>query len=297
MLARRILAATVFFCGVVVAHAQTAVPHEFQSGTPARASEVNENFDTLEQAVDDNAAAIEQIQGLSGLSREAAQIQTGLNLASGLRWLVKDYYSTFSRLPGDNSDVGAVPGHEWVNRFVSYAHVLQNGTIQIQFGVDAAPQIANQLVFLTPIDPGSGVLWFDCSGDGVTDVFVAELDCAFSDPPLEPLYSIRQQVLTAFDLLQQSDAIKAVQDYTWQNLAFPQDNAAAALADPFGYRNKYVDSMEVRSGLIRITFGRDAAEDILDMPLDFSPFTHAGSIEWNCRSTQILDKYLPVHCR
>ncbi len=37
---------------------QTQVPNDFQAGQPARAAEVNENFDTLETAVDKNAADI-----------------------------------------------------------------------------------------------------------------------------------------------------------------------------------------------------------------------------------------------
>ena len=38
--------------------AQTEVPNTFQSGTPARASDVNANFDTLESAIDSNSANI-----------------------------------------------------------------------------------------------------------------------------------------------------------------------------------------------------------------------------------------------
>lgn len=41
-----------------IAFGQTEVPHTFQSGQPARASEVNENFDALEAGVDANSAAI-----------------------------------------------------------------------------------------------------------------------------------------------------------------------------------------------------------------------------------------------
>ena len=43
------------------AFAQTQVPNEFQSGTPARAAEVNANFDAIEAAIDQNAAAIQNI--------------------------------------------------------------------------------------------------------------------------------------------------------------------------------------------------------------------------------------------
>ncbi len=37
---------------------QTQVPNDFQTGQPARAAEVNDNFDTLETAIDQNAADI-----------------------------------------------------------------------------------------------------------------------------------------------------------------------------------------------------------------------------------------------
>jgi len=43
------------------AFGQTQVPNAFQSGQPALASEVNENFDTLEVAIDQNATDIQNI--------------------------------------------------------------------------------------------------------------------------------------------------------------------------------------------------------------------------------------------
>jgi hypothetical protein len=54
--------------GSTLAQAQTQVPHTFQSGQPARAAEVNENFDTLEQAVDQNAADIAELQQASSFN-------------------------------------------------------------------------------------------------------------------------------------------------------------------------------------------------------------------------------------
>jgi len=54
----------------LIAFGQIEVPNTFQSGQPARAAEVNENFDALETAVDQNNAAIQQIpagpQGIQG---------------------------------------------------------------------------------------------------------------------------------------------------------------------------------------------------------------------------------------
>jgi hypothetical protein len=45
----------------VATFGQTEVPHTFTAGEPARAAEVNENFDALEAAIDVNATAITQI--------------------------------------------------------------------------------------------------------------------------------------------------------------------------------------------------------------------------------------------
>jgi len=52
------------FLGLLVtgiAAAQTEVPNAFTAGTPAKAAEVNENFDTLEMAIDQNATDIQSI--------------------------------------------------------------------------------------------------------------------------------------------------------------------------------------------------------------------------------------------
>jgi hypothetical protein len=48
------------------AFAQTEVPHDFESGQPARASEVNENFDALEAGINANSADIQDLQDAQG---------------------------------------------------------------------------------------------------------------------------------------------------------------------------------------------------------------------------------------
>jgi len=278
--------------------AQTSVPHDFQSGQPARASEVNENFDALETAIDQNAAEIQQIQGFSGLSPEARQIQTGLDLTSGLRWLVADLYRSQGRFPVDNSEVGAGAPQTWSNRFVQSAEIRPNSVIAIRFRSDAAPQLADREVYLTPMDPGSVTVWFDCSGDGTTDSFVSELDCAFSDPPYAPIYNPRQQILTAFDLLAQSDAQQSIQDFYNTNGTWPADNSQSGLGNPDTYQNHYITQLVVSSGgVITVTFGGMANYRISGGTLSRAPQDNGNSIQWTCSSPDIFNVYLPPVCR
>ncbi len=292
----RVAAAAMCVAIVAGAAAQTSVPHEFQSGTPARASEVNENFDELEIAIDQNAADIASVPVIEGLSREAAQIQSALYLTSGLRWLVADIYDPVLNFPRDNIQAGAAPGADWSNKFVSGSFV-RDGVIEITFSDAAAPAIANQIISLTPNVAAPGVVWFECSGDGVTDTYLAELDCAFADEPYKPVYDLRQQILTAFDLLEQSDALAILQDYRNTTGEWPMDNAQAGLHTPTGYRNQYIDQMYFELGVLNVVFGGDAHPTLVGTILYWEPRVWVGSIQWNCGSSTILDILLPAYCR
>ena len=288
--------------------AQTSVPHDFQAGQPARASEVNENFDALEAAIDQNAGELEQIQGTTGLSREAKQIQTAFDLTSGIRWLIADHYRSTGRYPPDLGSVGATRPEDWSNKFVQDASIRPDGEISIYFRADAAPGIANTYVFLVPVTSGSGITWFDCTGNGNNDVFVAELDCTFSDLPYEPQHRIQQQVLTAFDLLEQSDARQIIQDFYNTNGYWPINNADAGLGAPNTYQNRYITELTLiddddfgYSGFaISMTFGKSAAQEITGNTIIWRPITYGNSIEWECDGGIGLNThpiYLPIVCR
>jgi hypothetical protein len=67
--------------GVSPLHAQTQVPHVFQSGQPAHAAEVNANFDALESAADDSLSRVSTLEGevaanTSDIVANANQIQS-----------------------------------------------------------------------------------------------------------------------------------------------------------------------------------------------------------------------------
>jgi hypothetical protein len=58
---RQLACITVTILLTGIAQAQTEVPNTFEAGEPARAADVNANFDALEAAIDQNASAIQQI--------------------------------------------------------------------------------------------------------------------------------------------------------------------------------------------------------------------------------------------
>jgi hypothetical protein len=69
---------------------EVSVPHEFQSGQPARAAEVNENFDALEGAINSNSSAI--AENLTAIEQNANAI-ADLDAPS---WIVLDFFDAAS---------------------------------------------------------------------------------------------------------------------------------------------------------------------------------------------------------
>ena len=230
-----------------------------------------------------------------GVSLAAAQIQSGLDLTSGLRWLLSDYYRKNGVYAPNNAVAGADPADTWSNAYVERASITNDG-IEIRFRPDAAPEIAGAQVYLLSFDPGSSVNWFYCVGDGITDPYLAELDCVFSDLPHEPTFSIRRQIGTAEDLLAQSEARQRIQDYFNQNGFWPTSNVDLGMGQPEEYQNRYVTRLEVFSpGLITLTFGDLGHPNIQYRSLTYIPIDNGSSIQWDCFS-DIEQRYLPSEC-
>ena len=111
-------------------------------------------------------------------------------------------------------------------------------------------------------------------------------------------YTIRAQVSEGLNLA--GGAKAAVAEYTMDRGSFPDSNATAGLSDAGQIVGKYVQSVTVTgTGLISVAYGRVANVVLRTGILELSPFTNAGSVEWDCRAngTTIADKHLPAACR
>ncbi|MDH3763367.1 MAG: pilin [Gammaproteobacteria bacterium] len=231
----------------------------------------------------------------AGVSTAAAQIQSALDLTSGLRWLVQDYYRKNGSYAPDNATAGADPAASWSNNYVESASIFLSG-IEIIFRDSLLSEIAGARVYLLPTDPGSSVIWFDCIGDGRTDAYLAELDCIFSDQPHEPTTTIRRQTGSADNLLAQSNAQQLVQDFYNLNGFWPSTNLQAGLGLAEEYRNRYLILLEVSGpGLVTLRFGDQGHPAVKFRMLTWIPVDNGSSIQWDCVS-DIEQRYLPPGC-
>jgi type IV pilus assembly protein PilA len=111
-------------------------------------------------------------------------------------------------------------------------------------------------------------------------------------------YMIRTQVAEGFSL--STGAKAAVWDYVSDHGTFPANNQTAGLAAPGSIGGKYVSSVNVAGGVIKVLFaGPDANTNITGAGtyLVLSPTTLAGSINWSCVPSTLAAKYLPTSCR
>jgi type IV pilus assembly protein PilA len=110
-------------------------------------------------------------------------------------------------------------------------------------------------------------------------------------------YTIRAQVSEGLNLA--GGAKAAVSEYTMDRGSFPDDNGVAGISDATDINGKYVVSVTVEDGLVTVDYGNEAHTTLSTGFLELSPFTNAGSVEWDCRAqgTTIADKHLPAACR
>ena len=77
-------------------------------------------------------------------------------------------------------------------------------------------------------------------------------------------------------------------------------NLSYGLASNTSIVGKYVSQVDVNDGIVDVTYGSTSAVAVplQGQHLQFSPITHAGSIEWKCNHSSTLSaKYVPSVCR
>jgi type IV pilus assembly protein PilA len=110
-------------------------------------------------------------------------------------------------------------------------------------------------------------------------------------------YTIRAQVSEGLNLA--GGAKAAVSEFTMDRGSFPIDNNEAGISASGDITGKYVAGVAVANGLITVDYGNEAHTTLQPGFLELSPFTNAGSVEWDCRAqgVTIADKHLPAACR
>ncbi|EIL88223.1 Fimbrial protein P9-2 Pilin [Rhodanobacter fulvus Jip2] len=111
-------------------------------------------------------------------------------------------------------------------------------------------------------------------------------------------YLIRAQVAEGMSL--GSGAKAAVWDFVSNTGRFPSNNESAGLASTESISGKYVSSVDVSQGWIKVLYEGPKANRYIsgaDKYLALSPVTHAGSIIWTCAPSTLDRKYLPTSCR
>ena len=114
-------------------------------------------------------------------------------------------------------------------------------------------------------------------------------------------YVIRSQVSEGSSL---ADGTKtAVGEFVNNRGYFPASNSSAGLAAAGSITGEYVGSVSVVGGVITASYSGVKANANIRTPvlrhLTFSPITHAGSIEWHCKSAApnaLKQKWCPSSC-
>lgn len=93
-----------------------------------------------------------------------AQVGIGINLASGAKAAVTEYYQDQGVFPADNGTAGLEAAANIRGKYVTQVEVTGAGLVQVTYGNDVNAKILNAVLTMTPADNLGSVTW-DCTGD------------------------------------------------------------------------------------------------------------------------------------
>ena len=111
-------------------------------------------------------------------------------------------------------------------------------------------------------------------------------------------YTIRAQVSEGLSL--SAGAKAAVAEFYQDSGVWPANNSEAGLEVSTNIKGKYVTQVAVgvSNGVLTVTYGGDANNNILNDTLTLSATDNTGSVSWACANGSGLDaKWLPAACR
>jgi type IV pilus assembly protein PilA len=92
------------------------------------------------------------------------QVAHGLNLASGAKAAVTEYYQDQGVFPTTNTIAGVEAAGNITGQYVSSVQVGAAGVITVTYGNDVNAKILNAQLLMTPTDNLGSIAWA-CSGD------------------------------------------------------------------------------------------------------------------------------------
>jgi len=93
-----------------------------------------------------------------------AQVGVGINLASGAKAAVTEYYQDQGVFPSDNATAGVEIPANITGRYVTQVAVTGAGLVQVTYGNDVNVKILNAVLIMTPTNNVGSVSWA-CTGD------------------------------------------------------------------------------------------------------------------------------------
>lgn len=93
-----------------------------------------------------------------------SQVGVGINLSSGAKAAVTEYYQDQGVFPGDNATAGVEAAGNIRGKYVTQVAVTGAGLVQVTFGNDVNAKIMNAILTMTPVDNLGSITW-SCTGD------------------------------------------------------------------------------------------------------------------------------------
>ena len=93
-----------------------------------------------------------------------AQVAHGINLASGAKAAVTEYFQDQGVFPADNATAGIAAPNTITSQYTSSVTVVAGGEIQVLYGGDVNAKILGVTLTMTP-GPNLGSVVWTCTGD------------------------------------------------------------------------------------------------------------------------------------